>query len=215
MKKTLLVFALVGCMIMAISCAAMASNAYVGGVVGGKWDNNIADQDDDLDLGFIVGGEYNFLDKFKVGLEYLSGTEKDMGNDDLDYDSYEVKFGYRVLENDKFNMDVTLSYYDENYDSDDNDEVDGVILGTDLSYLFNDKFSLSGSLGFSVDGTYSSDNQTYDDNDADILIVKAQGNYNINERWSAFLGYHYVNSDVDHADDFSNQSILLGAAYKF
>lgn len=216
MKKALWVLALAGCMMMALSAATMASNVYVSGVAGGEWKNDITNQDDDLDLGFTIGGEYNFLDKFKVGLEYLSGTQENADNGgDLDYDSYEVKFGYRLIQKDQFNLDATLAYYNESYDNAADTEIDGVLIGADLSYIFNDQFSLSGALGFSVDGSIDAKNAGYDGNDADLLIAKVQGNYHFDDQWTGFLGYRYVSSDVDHYDKLTNQGVTLGVAYSF
>ncbi len=216
MKKSVWILALVGCLVLSLSAVTMASNVYVAGFGAGEWENNIIDKDDDLDLGFVLGGDYTFLDKFKVGLEYLSGTQEKADNGkDLDYDSYQVGFGYRLVQKDQFNLDATLAYYNESYDDAADTEIDGVILGVDLGYIFNDKFSLTGSLGFSVDGSIDASQTSYDGNDADIFIAKVQGNYHFTEEWSGFLGYRYLSSDVDHFDKITNQGLTLGAAYRF
>lgn len=47
MKKILWVFALVGCMTMGLSVAALASNVDVAGFGGGEWENEISNQDGD------------------------------------------------------------------------------------------------------------------------------------------------------------------------
>jgi hypothetical protein len=216
MKKVLLVLTLVGCMIMSLSIVTLASNVYAEGVVEGSWDNDINNQDGDLDLGFAIGGEYNFLDRYKIGLEYLASTqeEADAGKD-LDYESYAVKFGYSVIKSDDFNLDLTLAYYDESYDDDADTEIDGTLLGVDLQYLFNPKFSIAGSLGYSIDGSIDASGKGYDGNDADILAFKIQGNYRFTEKCSGYVGYRYVSSDVDDYDEITNYGPTLGFAYNF
>jgi hypothetical protein len=215
-KKSLLILALVGCMIMSLSLVTMASNVYVEGFGGGTWKNDINNQDGDLDLGFAVGGEYNFLDRYKINLEYLSSTQEEADNGhDLDYDSYTVKFGYRVVQSDAFNLDVTLGYYDESYDDNADTEIDGVLIGADLSYLFNPKFSISGSLGYSVDGSIDAKGKSYDGNDADILAFKIQGNYHFTDKYSGYVGYRYVSSDIDSYDKITNYGPTFGAIFNF
>jgi opacity protein-like surface antigen len=215
MKRLLVVLTLVGCMIVSLSAAAMASNVYVEGFGAGKWDSELSSKDGDLDLGFAVGGEYNF-DKFKVGLEYLSGTEengKPTGGDQ-DYRTYEIKAGYRVFQNDQFNLDATLGYYNEKYKDVDR-KIKGAILGADASYKINDKFALSGSVGFSVDGDIDAPGLYYDGNDADILIGKIQGSYNFTDQIAGFLGYRYVSSDIDQSGKIKNHGATLGVSYNF
>ncbi len=218
MKRMLMVLTLVGCMIVSLSAAAMASNVYVGATGGGKWSNDLNVSDGDQDWGAIVGGEYNF-DKFKVGLEYLSGTQEDgksIGRD-LDYHSYELKFGYRLVQNDQFSLDGTLGYYQEKYKDNADTKIKGAILGVDANYKFNEKFALSGSLGFSVDGSIDAGGTAYDGNDADILIGKIQGNYNFTDEISGFVGYRYVSSDVDYPGDstIKNHGATVGVSYNF
>lgn len=218
MKKTLWVLALVGCLTMGLSVAALASNVYVAGFGGGEWENELGMSKDDGDqkLGFVIGGEYHFLDKFKVGLEYLSGSQEKADNGkDLDYEAYEVKFGYRLLELDRFNLDATVAYYNESYDDKADTEIDGIILGADMSYLINDKFSVAGTLGFSVDGSIDAKGAAYNDNNADLWIAKVQGNYHFDDQWTGFLGYRYVTSDIHHFDNLTNQGITLGVGYSF
>jgi hypothetical protein len=217
MKKTFLILAMVGCLIFSLSAVAMASNVYVGGLVGGKWDNDMANKDDDLS-GYILGGEYNF-DKFKIGLEYLSATEEkspmsNSGSSDADYYSYEVKFGYRVLQNDQFTLDAALSYYDQKYDNNSDVEISGVVIGADASYKFTDKISLAGSIGFSVDGT--AEVKGLSDMDTDILIGKIQGNYNFTDNIAGFVGYRYVSADIDSpGDKLTNSGATVGVSYTF
>ncbi len=218
MKKSLLTLGMVGCMIVSFSAAAMASNISLGAFGGGQWNNDLANRDDDQKVGIILNGEYN-VDKYKVGLEYLSGSQKNgkAAGSDLDFNSYEVKFGYRVFQNDQFNTDLTLGYYKETYDDQADTKLDGVIIGADASYQFNEKFALSGSLGFSVNGSIDAKNAGYDGNDADILIAKIQGNYNFTDQVSGFLGYRYISSDIDNPGDSSltNQGATLGVTYRF
>jgi hypothetical protein len=216
MKKILLILTLVSCMIMSLSVITMASNVYVEGFGGGTWDNDINKQDGDLDLGFVIGGEYNFLDRYKIALEYLASTQEEANaGKDLDYESYALKFGYGVIKNDDFNLDLTLGYYNESYDDAADTEIDGVLIGVDLNYIFNPKFSIAGSLGYSVDGSIDAAGKGYDGNDADILALKIQGNYRFTDEWSGYVGYRYVSSDIDNYDKITNYGPTLGVAFNF
>jgi hypothetical protein len=210
-----MVFTLVSCMIMSVSIAAMANNVYVEGVVGGKWDNNITDQDDDLS-GFAIGGEYIFLERYKVGLDYFKGTEKEADNgDDLDYASYQAKFGYRVVKSDKANLDLTLGYYNENYDFNRDVTIAGILIGADVDYSFNPQFSVNGSLGFSVNGSVDANGTQYDDKDASILVCKVQGNYHFADNWYGYVGYRYASSDIEDYDKITNSGPALGVGFTF
>jgi hypothetical protein len=215
MKKVLLIFTLVSCMIMSVSIGAMASNVYVEGMVGGKWDNDINNTDGDSS-GFAIGGEYIFLERYKVGLDYLKTTEEDMANDkDVDYASYQVKFGYRVIKKDNVNLDLTLGYYNENYDIDQDLTIAGIMVGADVDYSFNPQFSVNGSLGFSVNGSVDANGTPVDDNDATILLCKVQGNYHFADNWYGYAGYRYASSDIDDYDKITNSGPVLGVGFTF
>jgi hypothetical protein len=215
MKKFLLIFALVSCMILSVSLVAMASNVYVEGIVGGKWDNDITNQDDDLS-GFAIGSEYNFLERYKVGLDILKATQKEaVIGDDLDYTSYQAKFGYRVVKSANLNLDLTLSYYSENYDDTADTQINGILIGADVDYSFNPQFSVNGSIGFSVNGSVDADYSSLDGQDASILACKVQGNYQFVDNWYGYLGYRYVSSDIDDYDKITNSGPVLGVGFKF
>jgi hypothetical protein len=214
MKKALIILTLVCSLTLSLTAGAMANSVYIDGMVGSKWEKTANDTDDDMSC-YIIGGDY-YIDKFKIGFEYMNGTEDKSGsnNSDLDFSSFYVKGGYNLLNTDKYSIDATLAYYNRNYDDSDDTEINGILIGADATYKFNDRSYLEGAFGYSVSGKLESD--TVDD-DATTLLLIAKYTYLFTDNVGASLGYRYYKTTVDTNGDpeYNHYGPTVGVTYKF
>ena len=217
MKKLWLILALTGILVTSYAFSAMASCIYLGGYGDGKYYNDIQHRESNLATNYVVGGEYN-IGKFKIAGEYLKGNAPhgDIGKKSIDFDSCELKGGYRVLDNDNWKLDLTLGYYRENIDNNTDTRVHGILVGTDVEYIFCDQFTLSGSENVSVNGRFNDD--AISGKDAEILNAKIQGNFYFCEKCAAFLGYRYASARINWGGNhpyLTNYGLTFGVTHHF
>lgn len=210
-------------------------------------DSAKAKADDDLS-GFTLGLE-SILDRFKVGLEYgLADTEFYPAYDGVTADTKikcdlilaEVKGGYRLVANDKLDLDLFAGILDINgeltLDDDPNKFVlnlGGNLVGFDVNFKFNEKSSLQGTIASSLLGATVSDGNSYEE-DPTITEYKLKFNYFITDNLALTLGYRLyqysastteidenefggiINKEVEKGEiDGSISGYTFGVAYQF
>lgn len=197
MKKLMSVLALVGLMVLTLSCSAFAANQlYFDYIIDGEVE--------DADLsGFILGGEYQ-IDSFKVGLEYLTGDVKISGYK-IDCTQTNIKGGYEVAEN----FYVTLSLLDGEIEK--AYDYDGILLGGELSYDIAENMVFEGALAISIDGEVKAEGQSAD---VDYTIFKLKFTYLFAENIGASFGYNNMEIEGD-GESIDINYMTLGVTYKF
>lgn len=210
-------------------------------------DSEKAKADDDLS-GFTLGLE-STLDRFKVGMEYgLADTEFYPASDGVTSDTKrkcelvlaEVKGGYRLVANDKLDLDLFAAILDINgeltLDDDPNKfilNLGGNLVGFDVNFKFNEKSSLQGTIASSLLGATVSVGNNYEE-DPTITEYKLKFNYFITNNLALTLGYRLyqysastteideyehggiINKEVEKAEfDGSISGYTFGVAYQF
>ncbi|HBF35981.1 MAG TPA: hypothetical protein DDW50_01515 [Firmicutes bacterium] len=257
--KKLISLMMTGCMLLGVAVAVQAENKVSLDVVGGS-NFNLTDKftayfsDGTVDgpnktkyvgdlSGLLLGFETS-LDKFKLGAEYgLWSTDeyssKENGVKDPD-DNYsedlvvaEVKGGYRVVDQNRFKLDLTMGVLDLSYketvkengsSSKSKNNISGNMIGVDGTVNFSDKASLQGTVAYSLVGAY-----VMGLDDPSLTEIKLKYNYALTDNWGLGLGYRaYLlsgkydgpGSDVDITRekdkvDGNIGAFTLGASYKF
>lgn len=213
--KKLLIFVATLCLLLALATGALASSVYVEGMVGGTWDDETNTPDDgDLTV-YRLGGDYAF-GKFKIGLDYDSGTSEDANaGNDVDFTAYELYGGYCVVDQDNLKLYIDLGYYNQTRDVNSDPTFTGIMLGADISYAINEQFLLDGGLEFSATGTV--EDLDADDQDVSFLKANLKCTYLFSEDFGAYLGYRYLKATVDKTNDpeITQSGPVLGVVYKF
>ncbi|MGE5605635.1 MAG: hypothetical protein ACM3YE_08090 [Bacteroidota bacterium] len=201
MKKSLLFLLSFIAAMTLVAGPSMAASVYFDPMVGGSRAIEIdpfsikgdADQ-------YIVGLEIP-VDKFILGFEYFQGTlagQPDLGIEATDFDGYELKGGFNLLNNSVLKMDLIANQFKQDFQSPEV-KAEGTLVGADLSYKFSDKTYFKGSLGQSI-------NAEYDGSDASILNYRFKLIYMFNRNISIAAGYRYYSIDVENP--FYNQKYV-------
>jgi opacity protein-like surface antigen len=249
--KKLISLLMAACMLLGFAVAAEAESKVSLDVVGGdKFNFTIKDTSGTVtnykekcegDLSGLLLGFESSLDKFKLAAEYgLWSTDefspKENGvktgtKETEDLIVSEVKGGYRVVDKNRFKLDLTmgvLNIIGKNTRKDMygslkiKKNIIGNMVGVDGTVNFSDKASLQGTVAYSLLGA-----SVYEtNNDSSLAEVKLKFNYAVTEHWGLGLGYRaylFTGTDVDKSGgdtekqkyDGSIGSFTLGATYKF
>jgi opacity protein-like surface antigen len=198
--------------------------------------------DEDLSLNFI-GVEFKG-DAWKLAAEYGKGDYDLKGSgqyvvwhhhrprvhnfdysQSCDYSLYDVKLGYKVLGNDKYRTDLTLSY--THIDDSDNPmtgKTHATSIGVDVSYNFTDKISAELDLAYAVDG--ASDDSMLPGTgiarkveDVDMKSAKLRLNYMFTDHIGAYLGYRYRSLELEGGGarlwKSETSGAVIGMNYRF
>jgi hypothetical protein len=248
LKKIFVIITIMSCLLGLCVNNVLAGSLYVD-YQQGNWEG-FKDNSDDSS-GTIIGFE-QFFNRFKLGLEYSKSSWKNAFNEyydyyneqhgvDADYYGFGVKFGYRLT--DQLTMNLGYHKYDLNpvkesryyegildYDDDYRDiELSGIVLGIDGDFDIADRFSLTGSIGYGINGNYRWTGLEMDSSleiatathncDAAILTAKIRFNYAITDNLSASIGYRYTSYDVDFGSgdksSITSTGATAGLTYKF
>ena len=240
--KQLLSLIVLSCLVFGLTAPAAADTRVYLDVWGGNFDydskfeklyyendsliNNYSDKakaDDDLS-GFTLGLESTF-ERFKVGLEYgLLNTEFYPAYNGVttnikykfDLTLAEVKGGYRLVANDKLDLDLFAGILDingENSFSDDPNKYiqnwSGNLVGVDINLKFNEKSSLQGTIASSLLGA----NVFNYEEDPTITEYKLKFNYFVTDSLTLTLGYRLYQYSASTRQIDENES--GGRIYKF
>jgi hypothetical protein len=248
LKKVLLVTVIVFCLFGLCVNDVLAGSLYVD-YQQGNWEEFNDNSDDSS--GAIIGFEQSF-NRFKLGLEYTKTTWKDafykeynFGNDhygvNADYNGFNIKLGYRLTNQITANLgyhkydlkpvEETKFYeniigYEDNYAD---IEMSGIVLGLDGDFYIADRFSLTGSIEYGINGNYRWTGLEMDSSlkiatathncDTAILTAKIKFNYAITDNFSASIGYRYTSYDVDfgsgNKSSITSTGATAGLTYKF
>jgi len=216
--KQLLSLIVLSCLVFGLTVPATAGTTIYLDVWGGNFDydskfeeliykngsldysySDKEEADDDLS-GFTLGLESTF-ERFKVGLEYgLLDTEFYPAYNGVTADTKftydltlaEVKGGYRLVANDKLDLDLFVGILDINGEFSYNDDpnkyilnLGGNLVGVDVNLKFNEKSSLQGTIASSLLGATVS---TYEE-DPTITEYKLKFNYFVTDNLALTLGY--------------------------
>lgn len=240
--KQLLSLIFLSCLVFGLTVPAVADTTVYLDVWGGNFDYDMKWQyleyensslissssskvkvDDDLS-GFTLGLESTF-ERFKVGLEYgLSNIEfyhvynGVIDNTKCNYDLTlaEVKGGYRLVANDKFDLDLFVGILDingENSFSDDPNKYiqnwSGNLVGVDINLKFNEKSSLQGTIASSLLGATVFDFEE----DPTITEYKLKFNYFVTDNLALTLGYRLYQYSASTSE--INEYESGGTKYKY
>jgi opacity protein-like surface antigen len=187
-----------------------------------------------------------------LGLEYTQSTWEDafheeynFGDDrygvNADYNGFNVKLGYRLTNQITMNLGYhkydlkpvkETKFYENIIGYEDNYadiEMSGIVLGLDGDFDIADRFSLTGSIGYGINGNYRWTRLEMDSSlkiatathncDAAILTAKIRFNYAITDNLSASIGYRYTSYDVDFGSgdksSITSTGATAGLTYKF
>ncbi|HBE80820.1 MAG TPA: hypothetical protein DDW65_23990 [Firmicutes bacterium] len=208
MKKVMLLVVTVGLLVFSVVTSAFASTAYLDYTIGG---NEKAGSTDNIDRdNFLLGVEVP-LDQYKVVFEYGKGTIKyDTG--DTDTTAFMLKGGYRLVQNDAFQLYGDLSYSHLSWDASGDPKYSPIMIGVDGKYAINERMFVSGNLDFAVSGKY--DNGS-DKTDTDYTVAKVKYTYLLSNQIGVAAGYNWSEMKPDGSDKTTDTGATLGLTYNF
>jgi hypothetical protein len=245
LKKLFTMVVIVFCLLVLSAGSALAGSFYVD-YMPGLWEERVNSEGDATYIKSgdvspaIVGFEQNF-GLFKLDLEYIDTSMKDCYTDydpiyeedyyvDGDYKGFDMKIGYQLTDQLAFIIGYhryelkskkSTGYGGDFYDY----KYTGVMAGFDTDFPISDKVTISGSLGFGINGKYNYkyyddyDDINYDESiDMDIIAAKIKFNFALADSLDLSFGYRYTLYNVDHEDVSYRQTcsgLTAGLAYKF
>lgn len=208
MKKLLVILAVIT-MVFCYTTIAAANTVYFDYMPDGEFTPETPNSDGVTQ--FSLEADIPF-EQFKFGFEYLSGTEEyNDGSEDLDWDGYQVDFGYSFVTNDTSNVAVILGYNSKSFNTDA--DITGFVLGLDASVELSKNMLFDFGVAFGLNGEISQPGQP--DVDTDILNYKLRFTYLFNENMGASLGYRCDSLDPDDDVKSDIKGFTLGFVYKF
>lgn len=197
MKKIWAVLVISICLMVSFPISVLAETnritAYIDAYAVGTWtyDDDYGREDGTLD-GVIMGINIP-ISKFKIGFEY----------EDISYETYLsdtstsiAKGGFQVFGNDKVRVDLTLNYFEREYEV-SKGSVSGLLFGVDGLWNISDRMFLQGSLGLSLDG--KAEYESYEE-DAFIILEKIKYNYMFTDNFGLGLGFNFISILFDDED---------------
>lgn len=170
--------------------------------------------DDDGSLDGVIMGIDIPIGKFKIGFEYEDISYKVGDYQDL-YDTTTsiAKGGFQVFGNDKVRVDLTLNYFEREYDV-SKASVSGLLVGADGLWNITDRMFLQGSLGLSLNG--KQEYKSYEE-DAFIIVEKIKYNYMFTDNFGLGLGYNFISILFDDEVDttINTGGITAGITVRF
>jgi hypothetical protein len=215
MKKLLVVLLAMAMTLALATCAAAAGSVYIDRI----WEGDENESGANWNGTFIGGGM--LINKFKFGAEYgtgLLGASTDMT-------LFNIKGGYRVVENNGTMLDVVLVYLSL---AGTNDAIPGgdalestaMMIGLDFTQYFSKDFLISLQYNYSLSADTSAWGITgpsyIDVGDNTITVLRAKATYFFSEMVGASLGYQSLiidTKDYDTIRDFS--ALSLGVVFRF
>lgn len=208
MKKLLLVLFMSCLMVLGSAVSASATGVYADFMIGGKVEDDWYGDGDANDT--YIGIDLP-IDEFLINLELLTGDWDQRGNRNDDFSGYDLKGGYRILNDRDLRMYLTLSSYHRDF-KDSGQEFSGILLGADAIANLSKKATLQGSIGFSLSGRFEQDGYHHD---ADLLNLKLKLNYLLAKDIYASLGYRYYGFKIDDLDqEVKAKGLTLGVNFK-
>lgn len=213
MKKFFMMLFLVGLLILSLTACAMANSIYIGGLIESKWEKTNTPTDNDL-KGVVVTGDFTFGNDLTLWLEFTNRS-KDTVNGDIDLDNHYIKFScLDLMATDAATIEITAGYNKLCYNTINDPEYTGIIIGLDGKFKLGEKSQLSGAVGYSVSGKYKESGSA--DQDVTILLSNIKYSYFFAGNLGASLGYQFEQYKLDDNNQkttFSGPS--LGLTYQF
>lgn len=152
------------------------------------------------------------LDQYKLGFEYVSGTEKYQNDSSVcNWDGYQIDLGYSLIKNDTTNMDLVLIYTSKNIDIDN--KLSGFLVGLNTYYKVNQNLQIEVGFGFSNNGEMKYRNNLQ--KDTDILNYKLRLSYMFNPNIGTSIGYRCDTFEPTGDDQQMIKGITVGLVYQF
>jgi hypothetical protein len=208
MKKLLVVLLAMAMTLALATCAAAAGSVYFDRI----WEGTENQSDDNWNGTFIGGGM--LIDKFKFGAEYGMGQ---LGAN-IDMTLWNLKGGYRVVENNGTMLDVVLVYLNLTGNLEplgDILESTAMMVGLDFTQYFSKDFLISLQYDYSL----SADTTMFpigDVGDNTISVLRFKATYFFSEMVGASLGYQSLvidSEDYGKLEDFT--ALSLGVVFRF
>lgn len=227
MKKGLWVLLMALVMLVSTTGAVTAATIYLE-AMNGNWETDHLKSDGN---GFLLGGEFQFNNRFIAGIEYFSLSYNDFEykffpekpDFGVDVTAFKLKGGYRIVATDRFTLDGILAYQSHKHDFGTGVDIEefsynGFLLGTDLSFEFTQKASLVISVGYSISDSCKASNEHDSIKlDASFTNYAVKFNYLFSENFGASLGYRAYSLDMDNFEVSAIEinGFAIGVFYKF
>lgn len=184
MKSSLVLLLAMTLVLGFASCASASFSVQVGVPVGSEYYED--GYGTTAATGFALGIEAMLGDSFKLGLDYLS-------ENDTYYHNLGIKGGYRLLNNDAFQLDVFAAYHMFDLYTPPSDNGNYVALGADAAFSLSDSLSIGASVEYAVSGSF-----TWGSDVCDLKVFGYALNvtYLFTENWGVSVGYSYINFDL-------------------
>lgn len=222
MKKVWAMLVLCIFLILAVSMSVLAdtdrATAYVDAYGMGIWSKENDDYENDgLLNGVIVGADIP-INIFKLGFEYedASPHKGDEGKGTLPvYNNYMLKCGFRVFGNDRVRVDLTLSHFEQEFDT--KETISGNLVGADVLWNISDRMFLQGSLGLSLNGEFQDGS---DEENVIIVVGRIKYNYLFTDNFGLGFGIRFNDYIIDLDDDVDDLieefgGLTVGATVRF
>lgn len=213
MKKLLLAVILLTIATSFIGSPSMAAVIYFDPMVGGSRAIEINPYSVTGDAAQHIVGLEIPVDKFKVGVEYFQGTlagEAELGTEDSDFDGFELKGGFNIINNPELKVDLIATEFNQEYQN-PAVEVEGTLVGADLTYRFSNKTFFNGSISQSI-------NAEYGGLEASILNYRFKLIQMLNRNVAVAAGYRYYTIDVGNwlfDQKFTTSGPVVSVSYDF
>ncbi|MGE5604072.1 MAG: hypothetical protein ACM3YE_00080, partial [Bacteroidota bacterium] len=160
-----------------VSVSAAPVVIYFDTLADGSVDFNGTESD--LSFNIISGGTM-INDKVTVGAEFGTGD-----NEGDDVSLWSAKGGYRFYDARATKLNGVVALLNLGTEGGD---LSSTLIGLDFTQFFSEKLFVSGTIGYSVDGSF-------EDFDASVTLIRAKLYYLINDNWGAALGYTDLSYD--------------------
>jgi hypothetical protein len=219
--KKLLILILTTCMVVAVTANAFASQLYWDSPTNGHLIKiaNISDSSDETDYDAnlsYIGGDY-FLNRVKIGADYITGSLKDY---DIDVNSLLFKLGYCVAAGEVFQFAIMGGYDSFTLQSSDyKQEVTGIVYGIDASWQFERSF-LDFSFYLPLNGEYKLNGIKGSNTEAGLTQFKLKYTFLFTEHFGISAGirvdgYVLVDKSTDDSVSEMTSGSNIGLAYRF
>ncbi len=213
MKKLLLVVTLLTIAFSLTASPSMAAVIYFEPMIGGSRTIEIDPYSVKGDATQQIIGLEIPVDKFKVGIEYFEGTlesHEELGIEESDFDGFELKGGFNMINNPELKIDLIASEFSQDFQNPEV-EVDGTLVGADLTYKFSNKTFFNGSVNKSVKAEY-------DGLEASILNYRFKLIQMLSRNISLAAGYRYYTIDAEnwlYDQKLTISGPVISVAYSF
>lgn len=172
----------------------------------------------DLKINILSGGTM-LGGKYKIGAEYGVGTIGE-GSDESDVTLWSVKGGYRVYDALATKLDVLIAPLNIDTESNTLDsKLETLLAGLDVTQFFSPKMFLTGSLAYSINGSY--DSSLGNDDSVPVSMMRVKFHYLVSDKVALEAGFTALKYTAHYTAfgggdlDYNLGGLSLGVMYTF